>query len=397
MFLGINDLLSLLDQRGSGDFIEAVLRSRQRMEADFMDLLIVDAQGRIQFWTGTGEPPPIDHLHVTSGFRNNDGIWTIGPPQWSRAHNNQRFFAVSRTFRDPGGRSRHMLVALLDLQSMPKAYDDLPDQAMRLTMRDPWHHTYFTVTRETPAIPLWRRASVWFGDQVPITATVNIAGTPLQIHVSQSADAVLQPWITNMLVNLGLWILITAAMIWAFRQFSRQQDRLNFLATTDALSHLSNRRHFMNLGRELFLQSRRYQQPLSALILDIDNFKQVNDRYGHSQGDNAIRAVADLLRKHCRESDVVGRMGGEEFIMLLPNTPLTGALTTANKLLKEVEAHLLGQEKPFSITVSIGASGLRPDDASLETLINRADQALYRAKQAGKNRVSHLSTGLPCL
>ena len=153
----------------------------------------------------------------------------------------------------------------------------------------------------------------------------------------------------------------------------------------------------MNLGRELFLQSRRYQQPLSALILDIDNFKQVNDRYGHSQGDNAIRAVADLLRKHCRESDVVGRMGGEEFIMQLPNTPLTGALTTANKLLKEVEAHLLGQEKPFSITVSIGASGLRPDDASLETLINRADQALYRAKQAGKNRVSHLSTGLPCL
>jgi len=395
MFLGIDDLLTLSDDDDSAkDFIEAVLRGRQRSEADFMDLLIVDARGRIRCWTGAGTPPSVtDRRYVTIHLQSDDSLWFIGPPQWSRVHRNRRFFAVSRAFRNPDGRLRHILVAILDLASVSGTYADLPAPGMQLILHDSRNHTYFVLNSESPRIPFWKRASVWFESRTPITASAEVAGTPLQIGVGQKTDPILVSWLADLFVNLILWSLIAGAMMWAFRRFSRQQERLDFLATTDALSRLSNRGHFMALAGKLFTQSRRYGQPLSALVIDIDDFKQVNDRFGHGQGDRVIRAVADLLRQHCRASDLVGRVGGEEFVMLLPNTPVTGALATAEKILEGVEAIRLGGRSPFSVTVSIGVSGRGDGDTELETLINRADQALYRAKQAGKNRVEQLRTG----
>ncbi len=395
MFLGIDDLLTLSNEGDSAkDFIEAVLRARQRKEAGFMDLLIVDARGRIRYWTGIGTPPAVmDRRYVTIHLQSDDSLWFIGPPQGSEAHRNRQFFAVSRAFRNPDGRLRHILVAILDLASVSGTYADLPTPGMRLVLRDSQGRTYFTLTGDSPRIPLWKRTSVWFENRTPITAGADITGTPLQIEVGQKTDPILVPWLADLFVNLLLWSLIAGAMMWIFRSFSRQQERLDFLATTDALSRLSNRGHFMALAGKLFTQSRRYDQPLSALVIDIDDFKQVNDRFGHGQGDRAIRAVADLLRRHCRASDLVGRVGGEEFVMLLPNTPVTGALATAEKILKGVEAIHLGDRSPFSVTVSIGVSGRGGGDTELETLINRADQALYRAKRAGKNRIEQLRTG----
>ncbi len=394
MFLGIDDLLTLTHGGDTAkDFIEAVLRARQRNEADVMDLLIVDARGRIRCWTGTGLPPSVtDHGYVATHLRSDDSLWFVGPPQWSKVHYGRRFFAVSRAFRTAEGGLRHILVTILDLASVAHAYADLPAPGMRLTLHDSQGHTYFVLTGRSPSIPVWKRTSTWFGTQASITAGAGVAGTPLQIQVEQKTDPILASWLTELFVNLILWSLIAAAMMGAFRRFSRQQARLDFLATTDALSRLSNRGHFMALAGKLFTQSRRYGQPLSALVIDIDDFKRVNDRFGHGEGDRVIRAVADLLRRHCRASDLVGRVGGEEFVMLLPNTPVSGALATAEKILEGVEATRLGGRSPFSITVSIGVSGRGAGDTELATLINRADQALYRAKQAGKNRVEQLRT-----
>ncbi len=395
MFLGIDDLLTLSDgDDAAKDFIEAVLRARQRQQTAFMDLLVVDARGRIRCWTGTGIPPSItDRDYVATHLGSDDSLWFVGPPQWSKVHHDRRFFAVSHAFRTADGRLRHILVAILDLASVAHAYADLPAPGMRLTLLDSQNHTYFILTGDSPPIPAWKRASVWFGPGTPIVAGAEVSGTPLQIQVTQTTDPILAPWLTDLFVNLALGTLIAGAMLWVFRRFSRQQERLDFLATTDTLSRLSNRGHFMALAEKMFTQSRRYDQPLSALVIDIDDFKQVNDRFGHGEGDRVIRAVADLLRRHCRASDLVGRVGGEEFVMLLPNTPVSGALATAEKILEGVEATRLGGRSPFSVTVSIGVSGRGGGDTDLETLINRADQALYRAKQAGKNRVEQLRTG----
>jgi len=394
MFLGIDDLLTLTHGDDTAkDLVEAVLHARQRREADFMDLLVVDARGRIRCWTGSGTPPSVtDRGYVTTHLQHGDSVWFIGPPQWSKVHRGRRFFAVSRAFRTADGRLRHILVAILDLASVAHAYADLPTPGTQLALHDSQGHTYFTLTGHSPPIPVWKRTSTWFGNRTPIIAGAAVAGTPLQIRVSQKTNPILAPWLTDLFLSLALGCLIAAAMMGAFRRFSRQQARLDFLATTDALSRLSNRGHFMALAGKLFTQSRRYDQPLSALVIDIDDFKQVNDRFGHGEGDRAIRAVADLLRRHCRTSDLVGRVGGEEFVMLLPNTPVTGALATAEKILKGVEAIRLGDRSSVSVTVSIGVSGRGAGDTELATLINRADQALYRAKQAGKNRVEQLRT-----
>ncbi len=394
MFLGIDDLLTLTHGDDTAkDLVEAVLHARQRREADFMDLLVVDARGRIRCWTGAGTPPSVtDRGYVATHLRSDDSVWFVGPPQWSKVHRGRRFFAVSHAFRTADGRLRHILVAILDLASVSGTYADLPAPGMQLTLGDSQGHTYFALTGHSPSIPVWKRASVWFGNPAPITTGADVAGTPLQIQVTQTTDPILAPWLTDLFFSLALGSLIAAAIMGAFRRFSRQQARLDFLATTDALSRLSNRGHFMALAEKLFTQSRRYDQPLSALVIDIDDFKQVNDRFGHGEGDRVIRAVADLLRRHCRASDLVGRVGGEEFVMLLPNTPVTGALATAEKILEGVEATRLGGRSPFSVTVSIGVSGRGGGDTDLETLINRADQALYRAKQAGKNRVEQLRT-----
>ncbi|BCX88548.1 two-component system, cell cycle response regulator [Methylomarinovum tepidoasis] len=395
MFLGIEDLLTVLgDSPQARTIVEAALKDRQRRETDFMDLLVVDTQGRIRHWTGTGTPPSVtDRSYVTAHLQDPASQWFVGPPQWSKVHQGQRFFAVSRAFREPDGRLRHTLVAILDLQTLPRAYAEPALDNLQIQLESSTGEVYFTVGGISR--PRWEHPSAWFGIDDTLGTTTAVPGTPLCVQARLGTDAVLRPWLANTAVSLSLWLLLSLAMFTAFRHIIRQQDRLDFLATTDALSRLNNRGHFMALARNLFTQSRRYDQPLSTLVLDIDDFKQVNDRYGHAQGDRAIQAVAHLLREHCRDSDLVGRMGGEEFVMLLPNTTVTGALATADKLLKAVEETPLGDDEPFSITVSIGVSGRTAADTDLESLINRADQALYRAKRAGKNRVEQLAVPHP--
>jgi diguanylate cyclase (GGDEF)-like protein len=128
--------------------------------------------------------------------------------------------------------------------------------------------------------------------------------------------------------------------------------------------------------------------PLSFLILDIDFFKRVNDTYGHQVGDNALVAVAHVLQQSVRDSDLVARYGGEEFAVLLPHTGLDNALAVAEKIrlaVSEISVEGMGEQH---LTISIGASGI-PDATvhSIDELVRRADEALYRAKETGRNRV----------
>ena len=172
---------------------------------------------------------------------------------------------------------------------------------------------------------------------------------------------------------------------------ARLFEEVQKLAITDSLTALFNRHHFFTLAEREFDRAQRYKHPLSIVMLDIDDFKHFNDTYGHLIGDIVLRSVADRCRTHLRSVDIVGRYGGEEFIILLPDTGLLQAQQTAERLCQEIAEMKTDTEKGrLSLTVSLGVASLEDgvDDLTLEKLIDRADQALYLAKTRGKSQVS---------
>lgn len=166
------------------------------------------------------------------------------------------------------------------------------------------------------------------------------------------------------------------------------EAKLQELATTDSLTELYNRRHFFELAEREFIKTQRYQHDLAAMMLDLDHFKQVNDQYGHLVGDYVLQEVARRLRECIRETDILGRYGGEEFVVLLPETSLSDGQETAERLCQTVSAKQIATgEHTLSITISVGIANLEEDDITIDTLIDRADQALFTAKQTGRNQV----------
>lgn len=159
------------------------------------------------------------------------------------------------------------------------------------------------------------------------------------------------------------------------------------MATTDELTGVNNRRHFFDLGEKQFATARRYGPPMSAMMLDIDHFKQVNDRYGHAAGDDVIRAVAQRLQDGIRTMDIVGRYGGEEFAFVLPETG-ESATVLAERLREAVEvAPIPTCEGDIAVTISVGVALMDEGDKELADTLNRADAALYEAKRTGRNKV----------
>ncbi len=167
------------------------------------------------------------------------------------------------------------------------------------------------------------------------------------------------------------------------------QEKLQQVATTDYLTGLCNRRHFMALARTELERQKRYSHGgLSLIMLDIDHFKVVNDTHGHDMGDQVLKAFAHMGRKALRDVDVFARIGGEEFVFLLPETDLMGAFAIAERFRLDCERSSVTLDKgEISFTVSLGVSTWNSSDNGIEELMKHADQALYRAKKKGRNRV----------
>lgn len=172
-------------------------------------------------------------------------------------------------------------------------------------------------------------------------------------------------------------------------ELREKNARLEELSNTDGLTKVTNRRRFMELFDLEFARAKRYKTELAYVMVDVDHFKQVNDVHGHQVGDTALVTVAAILREDLRKHDAVGRYGGEEFALLLPQTGLEGAKVVAERYRKRIaDAELPVGEQRLRITVSMGiavfpASGVEDAD----DLVRLADHALYEAKHAGRNRV----------
>lgn len=160
--------------------------------------------------------------------------------------------------------------------------------------------------------------------------------------------------------------------------------KLNELATQDPLTHVANRFQFDKVFEHSIRLSTRYGRPLSMMLIDIDHFKQVNDRYGHLVGDEVLKQIASLLSNNIRKSDIVARWGGEEFVILLPDNEVSSALTLAEALRIRIETDDFAPVE--QVTCSIGVVQWRVDD-SPDALLKRVDEKLYEAKERGRNRV----------
>ena len=168
----------------------------------------------------------------------------------------------------------------------------------------------------------------------------------------------------------------------------RNAEMLEKLATVDSMTGLYNRRHFMVLSEAEWSRFQRYQRPLSLLMLDIDHFKSVNDRYGHAVGDETIISVAAACQNGKRNSDVAGRLGGEEFAILLPETDAAQAMVVAERIRESIAGQFLATHKVrFNVTASVGLAQASLGMSGIDALLREADAALYRAKEAGRNRV----------
>ena len=161
------------------------------------------------------------------------------------------------------------------------------------------------------------------------------------------------------------------------------------LGTTDELTSLYNRRQFLKLAEQNLNRSRRYREPFTLLMCDIDFFKHINDTFGHATGDLALQKIAAVIKSSLRDSDIAGRIGGEEFAIILVQTPLSGGHEVAERLRAAIEATeiILENGHTVPLTISIGAAEPVYPHETLLTLLQRADQSLYQAKRSGRNKV----------
>jgi diguanylate cyclase (GGDEF)-like protein len=195
-------------------------------------------------------------------------------------------------------------------------------------------------------------------------------------------------------IQLGVFICIMSFALMGSLGFvlmikERSDREIRTLAMTDPLTKIFNRRAFMIQAEKDLAAAERSQLPLAFLMLDIDHFKQINDKYGHATGDAVLVRIAEVLSSHLRKQDTLGRYGGEEFCALLPGTDAQGAMALAEKLRLEVAMTRVElEESSLGLTLSIGGSIWKHDDPGKDCreLLDEADRALYQAKSGGRNR-----------
>ena len=256
---------------------------------------------------------------------------------------------------------------------------------------------FFAGTGALCAWRAWQQRNI--GDAIiAFAALLMIGGMPAAFYQQLVSNDTAQAQSIAFGVHSSAYALVAIGFLASV--LIEYQQHLSHLATEDPLTQLLNRRGLQDAMHISLAHARRDDLPTSAISVDIDHFKQVNDSFGHDVGDHVIRQVASFLDRMSRGSDVVARTGGEEYLLILPNTPLESARSLAERMRAAIGDHpLLVDNQRIPVTVSLGVASA-DGDTNLDTLAQEADRALYLAKRGGRNRVAsvenkplHLSTG----
>ena len=247
-------------------------------------------------------------------------------------------------------------------------------------------------TRVPPAL----RTSYWFTASMFGLYSLLLI---LRVVTARSLPQLHDPFASDLIQSLVFLGTIVMPIGWTFGFFLMTNARLSLelrtaeaelreMATTDFLTGVLNRRAFIEMGLRVIARARRDGAPLTILMLDLDHFKRINDRYGHAVGDTLLRAITETCRTQLRPVDLFARWGGEEFVILLPDIDITGGLRIAERLRQAVEALTLpAQTGDTGTTISIGCADWSPDETEIDAVLHCADVALYHAKARGRNCV----------
>jgi diguanylate cyclase (GGDEF)-like protein len=203
----------------------------------------------------------------------------------------------------------------------------------------------------------------------------------LQSKIKYNTVTIVVFGISATLLLLGLIYVIMSRLI---KKLEEARQTIEKIAITDDLTDLFNRRHILSRFEEEFEKFKRLKKNVSCIMADIDNFKQINDSYGHLVGDQVLKAISHRIRNTIRAYDILGRYGGEEFLIIMPDTNLEDARELAGRISIHVKEESVNDA---TITLSLGVVCVQESDRSVDDIIGRADQNLYRAKKAGKDRV----------
>jgi len=329
--------------------------------------------------------------------------------------NNRPMMVVARRIQNKNGQFAGIVSATVDLDYLQKLFDSIEigehgaiglmrTDNQKLVFRHPASTADYN--REFISIQAQRISS---GEKVgverylsPVDNIMRIGSFhvlnsyPFFVNVAIAETDVLAQWRILSLRSTAGTALLLAAL--AFLQFRLQQaealrrsaiQKLDQIAQIDELTSLPNRRNFMMRAEVELYRTVRQGDSMSVLMMDIDNFKTINDTYGHKTGDEVLKCLAQLCQQSLRQYDIVGRIGGEEFAFLLPKTEITLGVEIAERMRKNIEATAVKAEdgQLIQFTVSIGVTALRNENDSIDSLLGQSDKAMYEAKHAGRNRV----------
>jgi diguanylate cyclase (GGDEF)-like protein len=342
-----------------------------------------------------------------------DGLY-VGDPQESILNKGQWIFGISKALRSEEGALLKVLNAIVDVKYFYRQYQELFSQSSStLTISSPEGLIYTQIPKHdehvgkkytysaTPDDADFNKQRIIDG-QVQLTAQRRLDSYPLIVSTSMPEAKALAAWYKSAWTLALISILACSALLFlTYRAAAYQNNeaqikaKLQRQAITDSLTGLANRRHVLEEAQKEIKKAQRGKLPLALGLLDLDFFKKVNDLYGHQAGDEILVGVAELLRANCRESDVISRFGGEEFLLLFPATDLKGAIASAKKICESLAQKTFKTAAAnIQITASLGVTQWGSDETDINEALRRADKALYQVKKTGRNGVKWLPGNL---
>jgi len=368
-------------------------------------LLIIDADGQVLHWNNNFQKPNLGQRHYFHYHQNNqtNRLFFSGPQQ-SLVNPGQRIFGVSRAVRNNDQSLSLVIAAIIDLAFFDRQYQailDVPGTTLTISSTDGLVYSQLPANDEIIGVKLPEYAASFRLQEsgtLPLNVTRKVAHYPLLITVDQKESTVLIGWHFNVLFFslFGLLLaLIIGIMTWRITLHQRHEQQIKHQlreqAHTDPLTGLANRRYALEQAKLETKKALRNKSFLTVILLDMDFFKKINDTYGHQSGDMVLEGTAEILRNCCRATDILCRYGGEEFLLVLPDTNVHGALITAQKIRAQMEETTYQQDdKKIHVTASIGVTQWEPDEDDISEALQRADKALYKIKRSGRNNVCWL-------
>lgn len=407
---------------------QRLLFDRSINAEDVGSLLVTDANGNLMFDSHQWPPRPVnvaDRDYFQAHRNGIDAGLFLSRPFQPRLTPENKSIGISRRFSAPDGSFAGIVVGTLRLNYFRKLFDGVslgPGGTLTLVrtdgpiiMRRPYDAA--SIGRDISGSPSF--APLLHGTQgsyIGVAAVDGvqrlysfrrIPGYPLIVVVGRATDDVLAPWYRRAWLFASLIGAMDAAIIALSVLLSRQwrrrvdmEEHLRWMVNTDGLTGLGSRRALDDAADVEWRRARRHCEPLSLLMLDVDHFKQFNDRYGHQAGDDALAAVGACIQRHVRRpGDYAGRYGGEEFAILLPHTDASGAAVIAEAVRAAVQALRIPNAAGLDgqLTVSVGVvtydnrAGSDETFGELRAFLRAGDEALYLAKRSGRNCVATFS------